>query len=1222
MIIRDNSNIDIIQGNIGYGDTTEGITDWRIENTSAGVFNINNSSSIILPYGGTSEIGQIPNSTDRYIIFKGGTSTFYVPPGGIICDLLVVGGGGGGGDSQYECGGGGGGGIVYMVNKTFVSGTYNVIVGNGGAPGTVGGDSSITLNNTPLSFDGIYVVGKGGGAAGNPGGNGGSGGGGNYNQGFGIATQGNTFWDGTTYVTGGFDGQNGGSYSGGGGGGAGEAGGTDGRLDGGDGRIVSITGYSVFYGGGGAGGGTQYETTSYGGEGGGGYDMPYGANGDSGTPNTGGGGGGADINYSGGAGGSGIVILRYSIQNISIIDNGNVGIGIVPITSSSKLEILGDINMNGNYNKSAIDVISSTSNYVQSTSNLLLTNILNSRSQWVTNNNMIYYTYHDTITSSPSTTTITTGTTRTMIFTYTGDNTGTGQTQYTINISKNITCDILMVGGGGCGGFIDYAGGGGGGGAVLYGSNINIPLNTYIIKVGRGAIGAVNYETRGMSTEGFGAILLGGGSASQADDFMYFYNSQYANSGGSGAGGRNSDSGPGPGAGGVNPSTKGTILTNAILYNGNVGGTGTPAGNPCQAGGGGGAFSVGGNGNRSGTVTGNGGDGVYINIIDDNYYWGGGGGGGSRATSFTNNGLGGGGGSIYTGGGGRGKSTDSVGARVQTYEDGSSGVIIIKYVEAKIGIGTTDPSSKLHLFDNVIDNTILTIQNNYNITNMLPTQIVPTPTGSTASGTIGTTDRYISFLYSGSASTMQYTFTINEALLCDILIVGGGGGGGSGTATTTQYAGGGGAGGVVYMINKTLSIGTYKINVGKGGAVATNGISSSITDNNNVNLIFDNISLVGYGGGKGATSSTANSAGSGGSGGGGGHSTTAGGASTQGNTFWNGTAYVAGGFNGKTPAAANRGGGGGGAGELGDTDGIGYGGDGRAVNITGTNTFYAGGGNAPPYFGITTTGSDGGGGALTAASSQNGGAAMGVGSGGAGAYGTTTTVRTGGAGAAGIVIIKYRRFTSSSIELIRGTQNDSNRDYKIGNYMPPNYSSDSDFIIKSSLNGADNDYIKITGSTAAITNPTGTASWTTTSDRRIKENIERASYDKCYESINKLELNRFNYIKGFNTVNRDITQLGFIAQEVKEIFPKSVFENIYINDTINIPDLHSIDITQINYSLYGAVKKLIEKVDNNVKKIKYLNSILNIDTDINTDIDTTSTCNIIIDTMLLTNNIM
>ena len=388
MIICDSNNIDIIQGIIGYGNVSEGITDWRIINTNNGIFNILNSSSIIRPSGGTSEIGEIAGTTDRYMIFKQGTSTFYVPPGGIICDLLVVGGGGGGGGSGgiYENGGGGGGGIVYMVKKTFESGTYNVIVGNGGAVATVGGDSSINLNNTPISFDGIPIVGKGGGMAGDPGGNGGSGGGGNYQldyiyddddniiyfNNYGTSTQGNTFWDGTTYVAGGFNGQSGSRYSGGGGGGAAEAGGTDFPLKGGDGRAVSITGTSVFYGGG--GGGADYGGGTQGGNGGGGSGNGYG-NGIPGTPNTGGGGGGSDLYYSGGAGGSGIIIIRYStIPNISIIENGNIGIGITPVIGSSKMEIIGDINISGIYKKNNRNFVSDTSNYILSTNNILTNN--------------------------------------------------------------------------------------------------------------------------------------------------------------------------------------------------------------------------------------------------------------------------------------------------------------------------------------------------------------------------------------------------------------------------------------------------------------------------------------------------------------------------------------------------------------------------------------------------------------------------------------------------------------------------------------------------------------------------------------------------------------------------------------------------------------------------------------------------------------------------------
>jgi hypothetical protein len=184
-------------------------------------------------------------------------------------------------------------------------------------------------------------------------------------------------------------------------------------------------------------------------------------------------------------------------------------------------------------------------------------------------------------------------------------------------------------------------------------------------------------------------------------------------------------------------------------------------------------------------------------------------------------------------------------------------------------------------------------------------------------------------------------------------------------------------------------------------------------------------------------------------------------------------------------------------------------------------------------------------------------------------------------GGSGIVIIRYKSTKSG------------NQTYKVGNYS-------GEFKVISSVSSQDTDYIKIT-SAGAITNPMGTASWNIGSDRRIKENIERASYDMCYDNINKLELNRFNYVSGFNNVNRDKTQLGFIAQEVAELFPKSISSQEYYSNTLNIPDLLSIDITQINYSLYGAVKKLIEI--NNEKderiitlnnRIKILKTLLNI----------------------------
>ena len=173
--------------------------------------------------------------------------------------------------------------------------------------------------------------------------------------------------------------------------------------------------------------------------------------------------------------------------------------------------------------------------------------------------------------------------------------------------------------------------------------------------------------------------------------------------------------------------------------------------------------------------------------------------------------------------------------------------------------------------------------------------------------------------------------------------------------------------------------------------------------------------------------------------------------------------------------------------------------------------------------------------------------------------------------------------TSSSINFVRGTTTDANNDYKVGNY-------NGEFKVISSVSSVDTEYIKIT-TAGAISNPTGTASWNTGSDRRIKENIERASYDKCYDNINRVELNRFNYIEGFNTLNKDKMQLGFIAQEVYDVFPKSISQGYY-SDTLNIPDLLSIDVSQINYSLYGAVKKLIEINNEKDARLKSLDDEL------------------------------
>jgi hypothetical protein len=533
----------------------------------------------------------------------------------------------------------------------------------------------------------------------------------------------------------------------------------------------------------------------------------------------------------------------------------------------------------------------------------------------------------------------------------------------------------------------------------------------------------------------------------------------------------------------------------------------------------------------------------------------------------------------------------------------------IYYNTSNVGIGATTPISKLHIYDETINNIKLTIQNNMPI--ILPPDIIIAGTTLT---TIGSS-KCITFPYSGVGTTKTYTLTTPETLFCDILVVAGGGGGGS------DRGGGGGAGGVIYTQNITLN-GTYTIIVGKEGLGTTsgsNGGSGTRGANGNNSSIsgsgITTITTTGGGGGGGCAPGVIREGLSGGSGGGG---------SQYGGGGSGGTGITGQGRNGGIGFESGAGGGGGGAvnvGGVATSTNAGNGGVGLLNSITGTPIIYGSGGGGGGCFGGGGTnqpaGTGGSSGAGTGGNLNAGGANATIyGCGGGGGGSAAGTATKGGNGFSGVVIILYRSVSvpqsvSSSLELLRGSAGDSNIDYKLGNYG-------GEFKVISSASAVDTDYIKIT-STGAIFNPTGSSVWSTTSDRRIKENIEKASYDICYDNINKLELYRFNYIEGFNNVNKDIKQLGFIAQEVKDVFPKAVVLQSFNNDEINILDLLTIDISQINYTLYGAVKKLIEMYNDDELRLKKLERLLNINnTSSNIAIDTSNltidTSNLSIDT--------
>jgi hypothetical protein len=107
----------------------------------------------------------------------------------------------------------------------------------------------------------------------------------------------------------------------------------------------------------------------------------------------------------------------------------------------------------------------------------------------------------------------------------------------------------------------------------------------------------------------------------------------------------------------------------------------------------------------------------------------------------------------------------------------------------------------------------------------------------------------------------------------------------------------------------------------------------------------------------------------------------------------------------------------------------------------------------------------------------------------------------------------------------------------------------------------------------------GLTTWSIASDRRIKENIVKASYEKCLENVKNIELYNFNFKDNYVSTN-DRHQLGFIAQEVQQVYPKAVeVGKMMVNTNETIDNVLTLNTTQIKYTLYGAVKELINKVE-------------------------------------------
>ena len=300
--------------NVHLWRNTAAITDIKITYETANDLQIGSTFTLYGIQAGTPKAqgGNIVTTDGTYWYHAFTASSTFTPSSDITANILVIGGGASAG--KGGAGGGGAGGIFYATSQSLLAGTpYTCIVGGGGASKTTYGKG---VNGNDSQFSSLTAaIGGGAGGSNNDstnGSNGGCGGGSNASSGYSGGSSTQTGTGGTGY------GSAGGNYvssnSAGGGGGAGQAGNTNGGSRGGDGlntwstwATATNTGVSGYYAGGGGGASNNLNATGAGGLGGGGGD------GVSGTVNTGSGGGAPWLTTNSGAGGSGIVIVRYAV---------------------------------------------------------------------------------------------------------------------------------------------------------------------------------------------------------------------------------------------------------------------------------------------------------------------------------------------------------------------------------------------------------------------------------------------------------------------------------------------------------------------------------------------------------------------------------------------------------------------------------------------------------------------------------------------------------------------------------------------------------------------------------------------------------------------------------------------------------------------------------------------------------------------------------------------
>jgi hypothetical protein len=121
-----------------------------------------------------------------------------------------------------------------------------------------------------------------------------------------------------------------------------------------------------------------------------------------------------------------------------------------------------------------------------------------------------------------------------------------------------------------------------------------------------------------------------------------------------------------------------------------------------------------------------------------------------------------------------------------------------------------------------------------------------------------------------------------------------------------------------------------------------------------------------------------------------------------------------------------------------------------------------------------------------------------------------------------------------------------------------------------------------------------TSTWTVSSDQRLKQDIVIADTQRCMEIIKSVPLKRYTWRPEVYTEAqvKDRSKLGWIAQDVEQVFPKAVGQQRFVYDqqwstTATgerqlvseqvLEDCRDLNVDQMYAVMYGAISRLIEE---------------------------------------------